>query len=73
MNLAQAQLKDVVQFGSYIQNNQNDVKEPINWIILEKKDNKVLLLSQYCLAPIPFNTPRSRYDMDYMYIKKVVE
>jgi len=59
MNLAQAQVNDIVQFGYYIQNDQNDTKDPINWIVLDKKDNKILLLSQHCLVPLPFNRQRA--------------
>ena len=38
---------DTVKFGSYVQNG-ND-KEPIEWIVLDKQDNKVFLLSKYIL------------------------
>lgn len=39
---------DTVRFGSYPQLNEN-TKEPIEWIVLERQDNKALLLSKYIL------------------------
>ena len=40
---------DVVEFGSYQQDNSGNI-EPIKWIVLEKDDNKALLLSKYSLV-----------------------
>ena len=39
---------DTVKFGSYPQSNETE-KEPIEWIVLERQDNKALLLSKYIL------------------------
>lgn len=40
---------DTVKFGSYQQDNSRTVS-PIEWIVLEKGDNKALLLSKYSLV-----------------------
>ena len=41
---------DIVQFGSYEQdNNLENGKEPIDWIVLEIKRGKALIVSQYAL------------------------
>lgn len=41
---------DVVLFGSYEQNNIcSDGAEPIEWIVLDVKSDRILLLSQYAL------------------------
>ena len=41
---------DVVLFGSYEQNNiRSDGAEPIEWIVLDVKSDRILLLSQYAL------------------------
>lgn len=37
-----------VKFGSYPQNN-GDIKEPIEWLVLEVNGNKALLISSYGL------------------------
>ncbi|MBP3200133.1 MAG: hypothetical protein J6M39_00580 [Lachnospiraceae bacterium] len=39
---------DTVRFGSYYQNS-SDVKEPIEWIVLDRKGNEAFLLSKYIL------------------------
>ena len=41
---------DTVIFGSYPQNNASgSTKEPIEWVVLDRKSDKVLLLSKYVL------------------------
>ena len=37
-----------IKFGNYCQTN-NEVKEPIEWLVLDEKDGKTLLLSKYGL------------------------
>lgn len=45
-----------VFYGSYPQNVvSGNTKEPIEWIVLEKKDNEVLLLSKYVLDGKKYN------------------
>lgn len=47
---AEAEVGDIITFGQYEQNNsQADGKEPIEWIILEKQNEKILLLSKFVL------------------------
>lgn len=36
---------DYVKFGNYPQNH-GDIKEPIEWVVLEVKDNEALLISR---------------------------
>lgn len=48
--LDQSQAGDMVSFGRYNQDDiQNSEKEMIDWIVLEKKENSILLLSKYGL------------------------
>ncbi|WP_406043443.1 hypothetical protein [Succinimonas sp.] len=39
---------DYVKFGSYTQNN-SEVKEPIEWLVLEVNSHETLLVSRYGL------------------------
>ncbi len=53
---ANAKKGDIVQFGSYEQNNdQSDGVEPISWIVLHVEDGKLLLLSQNGLDSQPYH------------------
>ena len=46
-----------VTFGSYEQDNDtSNGKEPIEWIVLDVKDNRSLLISKYALDCQPYNT-----------------
>ena len=46
---------DYVTFGTYIQSKDSDEKEPIEWKILEKKEDKALLISKYALSRQQYN------------------
>ena len=51
---------DTVKFGSYPQNDvTGDIKEPIEWIVLERDGNKALLLSKYILDCKCYNEIRT--------------
>ena len=46
----------IVTLGSYEQdNNLNNGKEPIDWLILKVDGNQALLISKYCLDARPYN------------------
>ncbi len=52
-----AEVGDYVWFGSYEQDNDtSNGKEDIEWLVLDKQDNKLLLLSRYGLDAQPYNT-----------------
>lgn len=45
--LSRAQAGDIVWFGNYEQDNDSDNgKEPINWIVLEKEEDRLLVISK---------------------------
>ena len=46
---------DIVSLGKYEQDNRNNGKEKINWIVLEIEDNKAFIISEYALIARPFN------------------
>ena len=47
---------DVLEFGSYEQDNDtSNGQEPIEWIVFQKEEDKVLLLSKKCLDCRPYN------------------
>lgn len=48
---------DSITFGAYEQDNDYaNGKEPIEWIVLDVQDEKVLLLSKYALEAQPYNS-----------------
>lgn len=50
-----AVMYDVVTLGTYEQDNNTDNgKEPIEWIVLERDGNKALVISRYVLDAVPF-------------------
>lgn len=58
--MADASVGDAVVFGTYEQNgNTADGAEKIEWIVLEKQDDKLLLISRKCLDTKPINETRS--------------
>ena len=54
--LKNAKVGDYVPFGAYEQDNQSsNGKETIEWLVLEKNDDKMLLISRYALDCKPYN------------------
>ena len=50
---------DTIVFGSYEQDNQLDNgKEPLEWIVMEVQDGKAMLLSKYCIDTVIFYPKR---------------
>ncbi len=55
-SIAEARVGDTVLFGSYEQDNKDrNGPEPIEWIVLEKDGDEVLLLSKYCLDSLEYH------------------
>lgn len=51
-----AKVGDTVTFGRYEQdNNVDNGAEAIEWIVLDRQDDKVLVLSKYCLHSMKYN------------------
>ncbi len=58
--LSEAEVLDIVVFGKYEQDGDSkNGKEGIEWIVLENKDGKLLLISRNCLDTAKFNDSRS--------------
>ena len=49
---------DIVKFGSYTQDYGVSIKSPIEWKVLDRKNDKLLLLSRYILDGKPYNEER---------------
>ncbi len=64
-NMSDAEIGDVVMFGKYEQNGKSDDgSENIEWIVLDKQDDKLLLVSLYCLDAVPYNNERASADWE---------
>lgn len=58
-NINNINIGDTYIFGSYEQdNNIENGKEPIEWIVLDKQDSKILVISKYALDSKAFNEER---------------
>lgn len=63
--MADAEVGDAVVFGRFEQNgNTDDGAEPIEWIVLEKQDDKILLISRYALEKIAYNDDGSAAEFE---------
>jgi tetratricopeptide (TPR) repeat protein len=56
------QERETVFFGAYEQDNDtSNGAEPVEWIVLKKRENQLMLLSKYCLDAQPFDTTDANY------------
>ena len=46
---------DTFKFGSYMQRNSTNVKEPIEWVVLSKNKSQMLVVSKYALDYLPYH------------------
>ena len=54
--LSQAEVGEYVLFGTYEQDdNDNNGKEFIEWLVLDKQDDRILVISKYVLDNKPYN------------------
>ena len=52
-----AEVGDTITFGRYEQdNNRNNGAEDIKWTVLAKEENRLLLISQYDIESLPYNS-----------------
>ena len=55
--LGGADVGDTVTFGTYEQNNNySDGNENIEWVVIDKQEDKIMVVSKYIIAEQPFNT-----------------
>lgn len=56
LKILSSNIRDTVKLGRYEQdNNLENGSEEIEWLVLDKIDSKVLLVSKYCLDTIQYN------------------
>lgn len=70
---AKAEIGDIITFGKYEQNNSGaDGSEPIEWIVLEKQDESILLLSRYVLYSEQFKNNSYTPSWDDSEVRKTL-
>ena len=55
---------DIVEFGTYMQSSKNDEWTDIKWRVLERDDDRVLLICDCCIEAIPYETADITQDID---------
>lgn len=69
--IKQAEVGDIISFGSYEQGGVYlDYKKDIEWLVLEKKQDKLLLISRECLESIPYNAEAAKVTWETCSIRK---
>ena len=70
--LSSAEVGDTITFGTYEQDNdQSNGKEPIEWIVLEKSEKSILVISKYGLDYHEYtNVPPVTFAGNYVIIEE---
>ena len=67
--LQQANVGDVIKIGKYEQNDDtSDGSEPIEWLVIARENDRLLLISRYALECLRFNTTDKLATWDYSTI-----
>lgn len=61
---------DSFQFGEYEQDKNGDFKSPIEWKILKKEKDRVLMVSKYALDVKPYNTTAANVTWEDCSLRK---
>lgn len=61
---------DSFQFGEYEQDKYGLVKSPIEWTILEKEKDRILMISKYALDAKPYNTTAANVTWEDCSLRK---
>lgn len=68
VSVINANVGDTFYFGTYEQdNNTSNGQEPIEWIVISKDDDEVLVISKYVLDKIPYSTATAWNDISWEY------
>lgn len=71
ISLKKAEVGSIVYFGSYEQDNDtSNGKEVIEWQVLEKKDNKILVISKYALDCVQYNSESEKVTWETCSLRK---
>ncbi len=54
-NFSKTKKGDIIKFGSYEQDYPVNGKDPIEWVVLDKKKDGLLVMSKYALDCLPYN------------------
>lgn len=65
---ANVQVNGIIKFGSYIQ--ELDQKEPIEWIVLDKQEDKMLVVSKKILDCRKYHNKYEKINWEYSDIRK---
>lgn len=65
------QIGDIVTFGTYEQdNNRQDGAEDIQWIVIDQRDDQIMLISKYCLDSKPYHNALEPISWEYCSLRK---
>ena len=68
--IKEAKVGDTVFFGIYEQDNNDSKKEPIEWIVLDKKGDKVFLISRYIIDRQTFTYKTNNPTWETSYVRE---
>ena len=55
-NFSKVKKGDTIKFGTYEQDYPVNGKDPIEWVVLDKTKNGIVVMSKYALDALPYNT-----------------
>lgn len=61
---------EYIEFGEYEQYKTSNGKEPIEWLVIDKTDDKVLLISKYVLDCKPYNSIKTNVTWETCSLRK---
>ncbi|MBR5659802.1 MAG: hypothetical protein IKX10_10450 [Lachnospiraceae bacterium] len=71
VQISDAQVGDYIKFGSYEQDNDlENGAEDVEWLVLDKQDDRLLVISRYGLDDLPYNTEEAGVTWETCSLRK---
>ena len=68
--LGRVNVNDIIKFGNYWQDAEGKVKSSIEWQVLDKTDNHILVISKYALDNKPYHEKRESVTWEACTLRK---
>ena len=64
-NFSNVKKGDTIKFGTYEQDYPVNGKDPIEWVVLDKTKDGIVVMSKYALDCLPYNTENTHYTVTW--------
>ena len=69
-NFSKVKVGDTIKFGTYEKDFPADGRDPIEWVVLEKRKDRMLVVSKYCIESMPYDIEKKSVTWETCTLRK---